>query len=156
MAIAFGIFLVIVWVVLLMTYPGRALIVSLCAVLLLGLVVAWVIYQDSRDRGRLTRIELSMSYDLEFCTLEQPLRTILVNRADHPLLHLSWQVTAFRSGDTVNLVEGRSITQEFDYPEGIPPGGTWQICLPLPAIRSGYRPETLEFGYSRQQGHFGR
>jgi hypothetical protein len=34
------------------------------------------------------------------------------------------------------------------------PGSQWQDCLPLPTLRQGYRPQTLEFRAERLQGAF--
>jgi hypothetical protein len=33
-------------------------------------------------------------------------------------------------------------------------GGDWEDCLPMPPLRAGYRPQTLEFRAERLQGSF--
>jgi len=68
-----GVLLVITWLILLLRYPAKALPVSLAAFVGLGLVAAWVIWQENRETGQLARLELRMTYAPERCPADRPL-----------------------------------------------------------------------------------
>lgn len=83
-----GALLVLTWVILLVRYPAKALPVSLAALAGLGLVAAWVIWQDNDESRHLQRQELRLSYAPERCPVDRPLAVELKNGSDRPLLEL--------------------------------------------------------------------
>ncbi|WP_297835980.1 multidrug transporter [Pseudomonas sp.] len=149
-----GIVLVLSWLILLLRYPTKALPVSLAAVLCLGLVAAWVVWQDSTETRQLERLELRLSYSPEQCPTDRPLRIELHNGNKVPLLALQWRVAAYRPGDTVNLADDVYAAPRYRGPGELQAGGDWQDCLPAPPLRPGYRPETVEFRAEHLQGDF--
>ncbi|MER8124958.1 multidrug transporter, partial [Acinetobacter baumannii] len=62
-----GAFLILTWLVLLLRYPAKALPISLAAVLGLGLVALWVVWQDQREASQLARLDLRLTYAPEHC-----------------------------------------------------------------------------------------
>ncbi|MBF3360069.1 multidrug transporter, partial [Pseudomonas aeruginosa] len=100
-----GALLVLTWVILLVRYPAKALPVSLAALAGLGLVAAWVIWQDNDESRHLQRQELRLSYAPERCPVDRPLAVELKNGSDRPLLELRWRIAAYRPGDSVNLAD---------------------------------------------------
>ncbi|MCY1313378.1 hypothetical protein D9M70_638950 [compost metagenome] len=70
------------------------------------------------------------------------------------MLELRWQIAAYRPGDSVNLAERLYESPRYSGPGELLPGASWQDCLPLPNLRSGYRASTLEFRAERLQGSF--
>ena len=151
-----GAILVLSWLILLIRYPSKALPVSLAALVGLGLVASWVLWQEGRDTHDLARLELRLDYAPDSCPADRPLALTLKNRSDAALLELQWQIAAYRPGDSVNLAERLFETPRYSGPGELLPGADWQTCLPLPTLRSGYRASTLEFRAERLQGRFNR
>jgi hypothetical protein len=150
----FGAILLLTWLVLLLRYPSRALPVSLAAAAGLGIVALCVIWQDSRDTQRLERLQLRLDYAPEQCPTGRPLLVLIDNGNKVPLSELRWKVAAYAPGDTVNLAEDTYTAPRYRGPGELLPGSQWQDCLPLPPLRAGYRPQTLEFRAERLQGTF--
>ncbi len=151
-----GAILVLSWLILLIRYPSKALPVSLAALVGLGLVASWVLWQESRDNRDLARLELRLDYAPDRCPADRPLALALKNGSDAALLELQWQIAAYRPGDSVNLAERLYEAPRYSGPGELLPGADWQTCLPLPTLRSGYRASTLEFRAERLQGSFSR
>lgn len=151
----FGILLIVTWVILLLRYPARALPISAAALVGLGLVVALAIWQDSLEQRRLERLELRIRYAPTLCPADRPLRVDLKNGSDAPLLELRWKVAAYRPGDTTDLAENLYEAPRYRGPGALLGGDAWSDCLPLPALRPGYRASTLEFRAERIEGRFG-
>ena len=76
------------------------------------------------------------------------------NDNDVPLTDLSWRIATYVPGDTVNLAENSYSTPRHRGPGERQPRGAWKDCLPMPPLRPGYRPQTLEFRAERRQGGF--
>jgi hypothetical protein len=152
----FGAILVLSWLILLIRYPSKALPISLAALIGLGLVASWVLWQESRETRHLAHLELRLVYDPQDCTVNRPLALTLKNGSTAALLELRWQIAAYRPGDSTNLAERLYESPRYSGPGELLPGATWQDCLPLPILRSGYRASTLEFRAERLQGSFSR
>ena len=149
-----GLALVLIWFVLLLRYPAKALPVSLAALCGLGLVALWVAWLETRDERQLARLELRMDFAPVQCPADRPLQVLVKNGNTIPLVELHWRVAAYAPGDTVNLVENDYEGPRYRGPGSLQPGATWTDCVPLPVLRSGYRPLTLEFRAERLQGTF--
>lgn len=139
-----GAALILTWLVLLLRYPAKALPVSMAAVCGLGLVALMVFWQDSREALQLARLDLRLSYAPEHCPADRALQVRMKNGNDAPLTELRWRVAAYAPGDTVNLAENSYNAPRYRGPGELQPGAEWKDCLPLPPLRSGYRPQTLE------------
>ncbi|MBT2311628.1 multidrug transporter [Pseudomonas fluorescens] len=149
-----GVLLVITWLILLLRYPAKALPVSLAAFVGLGLVAAWVIWEDSRETRQLARLDLRVTYAPDRCPVDRPLLLNMTNGNDVPLIELRWRIAAYAPGDTINLADNQYTAPRYRGPGELQPGADWQDCLPLPPLRPGYRPHTLEFRAERLQGSF--
>ncbi|MCM2460831.1 multidrug transporter [Pseudomonas sp. CG7] len=149
-----GVLLVITWLILLLRYPAKALPVSLAAFIGLGLVAVWVLWQERRETRQLERLELRLSYAPGQCPADRPLSLTLKNNNDVPLLELRWRVAAYAPGDTINLADSPYDAPRYRGPGELQAGADWQDCLPLPPLRPGYRPQTLEFRAERLHGSF--
>jgi len=152
----FGAILVLTWFILLLRYPAKALPISLAALVGLGLVASWVLWQESRENRNLAHLELRLNYAPEHCPADRPLQLHLHNGSDAALQELRWQISAYRPGDSVNLAQRLYETPRYSGPGELLPGADWQSCLPLPTLRSGYRASTLEFRAEQLQGTFSR
>lgn len=153
-----GAFLVLTWLVLLIRYPARAFSVSAAALAGLALVALWVVWLDSREARQLAHLELRLDYAPGAapmaCPLDRPLALSLKNASTAPLLALQWKIAAYAPGDSVNLARNLYATPRYRGPGELLPDAIWHDCLPLPPLRAGYRPETLEFRAERLQGSF--
>lgn len=150
----FGALLIITWLVLLLRYPAKALPVSLAAAVGLGIVAAIVIWQDSKETRRLEHLSLRLDYAPEQCSAGQPLRVVIDNTNKVALRELRWRIAAYAPGDTVNLAASDYTAPRYRGPGELQPGSQWQDCLPLPPLRQGYRPQTLQFRAEHLQGSF--
>lgn len=149
-----GALLVLTWLVLVLRYPEKALPVSLAAVCGLALVALWVLWQENRTEHRLARLELRLDYAPERCPASRPLAVSLKNGSDRPLLELRWRIAAYPLDDDIDLVENRFDRPRYHGPAALQPGDAWHDCLPLPVLRPGYRPTTLDFRPVQVQGRF--
>ncbi|WP_298187525.1 multidrug transporter [uncultured Pseudomonas sp.] len=150
----FGAILVLSWLILLIRYPSKALPISLAALIGLGLVTSWVLWEESRENRHLAHLELRLDYAPDSCPADRPLTLNLKNASAAALVELQWQIAAYRPGDSTNLAERLYETPRYSGPGDLQPGATWQTCLPLPPLRSGYRASTLKFRAERLQGSF--
>lgn len=149
-----GVLLVITWLILLLGYPAKALPVSVAATVGLALVAMWVVWLDNREVKQLARLELRISYAPEQCPADRPLQLKMNNGNDVPLTELRWRIGAYAPGDTVNLADNQYTAPRYRGPGELQAGGSWEDCLPMPPLRPGYRPQTLEFRAERLQGSF--
>ncbi|WP_313741528.1 multidrug transporter [Pseudomonas sp.] len=149
-----GALLLLTWLALLLRYPQKALPLSLAAVFGLGLVAAWVAWQDTREASQLARLDLRLSYAPDRCPADRPLQVQMKNANAAPLIELRWRIAAHAPGDTVNLAEGTYSAPRYRGPGELQAGAQWSDCLPLPPLRSGYRPQTLGFRAEHLQGRF--
>jgi len=152
----FGAILVLSWLILLIRYPSKALPISLAALIGLGLVTSWVLWEESRENRHLAHLELRLDYAPDSCPGDRPLALNLKNDSEAALRELQWQIAAYRPGDRTNLAERLYETPRYSGPGDLQPGAEWQTCLPLPTLRSGYRASTLKFRAERLQGSFSR
>ncbi|QLF92578.1 multidrug transporter [Pseudomonas sp. ABC1] len=146
--------LIVLWLILLLKYPRKALPVSLGALLGLCLIAAWVAWQEQVEANRLARLEIELRHAPEQCPKDRPLAVRLLNQSTHPLQSLRWEIAAYAPGSALNLVRSNYDAPLYRGPGDLLPGKHWEACLPLPPLRPGYRPETLEFRAERLQGHF--
>lgn len=149
-----GVVLIITWLILLLRYPAKALPVSLAAFVGLGLVAAWVLWQENRETRQLARLDLQIAYAPEHCPADRPLLLKIRNGNDAPLTELRWRIAAYAPGDSINLADNLYSSPRYRGPGDLQPGADWQDCLPIPPLRPGYRPHTLEFRAERLQGSF--
>jgi len=149
-----GALLIVTWLVLLIRYPLRALPISLGALLGLGLVAAWVIWQEQHEARLLAQLELRLVYAPDTCPAARPLQVTLDNHSPKPLRSLRWNITAYLPGSALNLVGSTYDAPQYGGAGDLQPGERWQSCVPLPVLRAGYRASTLEFRAERLQGHF--
>ena len=149
----FGVLLVVTWLILLIRYPHKALPVSLVALCGIGLLAGWVLWQEARDEERLARLELSLDYAPDQCPAYRPLRVILRNTSSLPLRELTWRIAAYPLEDDLNLTRADTVAR-YHGAAPLAPDAQWQDCLPLPALRPGYSPESLVFRAERRRGHF--
>ncbi len=149
-----GVLLAISWLVLLIRYPGRALPISLGALLGLALVGSWLLWEEHRERSRLARLELRLEFQPAHCPADRPLQVYLHNGSDVPLRSLRWEIAAYTSGSDLNLARRGVRGSHYQAPEALKPGESWQSCLPLPELRPGYRPATLRFRAEALEGRF--
>lgn len=149
-----GAVLLFTWLILLLRYPSKALPVSLAAALGLAVVAAFVVWEDSRDEQRLERLQMRVNYAPQQCPTGRPLLVLIDNGNSVPLTELRWKIAAYAPGDTVNLAEDTYTAPRYRGPGDVSPGSQWQDCLPMPPLRPGYRPQTLEFRAERLQGTF--
>jgi hypothetical protein len=150
----FGAILVLSWLVLLIRYPSKALPISLAALIGLGLVTSWVLWEESREKRHLAHVELRIDYAPNSCPGDRPLATSLKNASQAVLTELQWQIAAYRPGDSTNLAERLYETPRYSGPGDLQPGADWHTCMPLPPLRSGYRASTVKFRAEDLQGSF--
>ncbi|KIQ37221.1 MULTISPECIES: hypothetical protein [Pseudomonas syringae group] len=149
-----GILLILTWLILLLRYPAKALPVSLAAAAGLGIVAAIVIWQDSRETRQLEQLDIRLAYAPQQCPADRPLQVSVTNRNTASLLELRWRIAAYAPGDTVNLADNTYTSARYRGPGELQADGNWQDCVPVPALRNGYRPQTLEFRAEHLQGSF--
>ena len=61
---------------------------------------------------------------------------------------------AWLPGESINLVQVHYDNPRYSLPQPLPAGQTWQDCLPLPALRRGYRAASLEYRATNLHGVF--
>ena len=149
-----GTLLILTWLILLLRYPAKALPVSLAAAAGLGIVAAIVIWQDHRETRQLEHLDIRLGYDPQRCPADRPLSVTITNANQVALQELHWRVAAYAPGDTANLTDNTYLSARYRGPGELQAKDTWQDCVPLPVLRKGYRPQTLEFRAEHLQGSF--
>lgn len=142
------------WIALLLRYPKRTLAVAVPLFsLLLGLAL-WVQWREHSTEQLLAQLDIQLSYAPSACPHDLPLQVSLHNTTGKALHSLHWRIAAYRPGERTNLVEERYNNPAFDNTQPLAPNARWHSCLPLPDLRSGYRPTSLEFRAVQRRGHF--
>ena len=149
-----GVFLLVAWLILLLKYPAKALPVSLAAIASLGIVAAWVVWQQKHLDHQLARLEVSLRFDPKQCSSVRPIATTIRNTQDTTLVSLSWRIAAYFPGDRNDLAANDYSRPSYTASQGISPGQTWSTCLPVPSLRHGYRAETLSYRAIALEGTF--
>lgn len=149
-----GVLLVISWAVLLIRYPMRAIPISLGALLGLGLVAAWVIWQEQREAHLLAQLEVQMIYNAKVCSAARPIHVSLINRSAKPLKSLRWEIAAYSPGSSLNVMNSGYEDPRYQGSPELQPEAQWETCLSVPPLRSGYRGGQLEFRAERLRGDF--
>lgn len=117
-------------------------------------MAAIVIWQDSRETRQLEQLDIRLVYAPQQCPTDRPLHVSITNRNKASLLELRWRIAAYASGDTVNLADNTYTSARYRGPGELQADGNWQDCVPVPVLRNGYRPQTLEFRAEHLQGSF--
>lgn len=150
----FGVVLAITWLILLLRYPTRALPLSLAALAGLAMLAGLLLWQDARHNARLESLTITLRHDRQQCPAERPLHISLHNPQAQRLDRLNWQIEAWLPGESINLVQVHYDNPRYSLPQPLPAGQTWQDCLPLPALRRGYRAASLEYRATNLHGVF--
>ncbi|GAB3482073.1 hypothetical protein GCM10027398_38830 [Azotobacter salinestris] len=154
MPMLIGALLLLVWLALLLRYPDKVATVSLAAAFGVALIAAGTLWQERRTAQHLAQLELTLRHAPGECPADRPLAAHLHNGSRLPLLELRWRIAAHAPGDSVDLSEDRYDMPHYSTSSPLPPGSDWHACLPLPALRHGYRAQTLEFHAERLDGRF--
>src|SRR5690606_42046646 len=133
-----GALLIVAWLILLIRYPLRALPISLGALLGLGLVALWVIWQEQHEARLLGQLELNLVYAPDACPAARPLQVTLDNHSPEPLRSLRWNVAARSPGSSLNLVASNYDASQYSGPCDLQPVERWQSFLPFPTLLAGY------------------
>jgi hypothetical protein len=149
-----GALLILLWFILLLRYPLRALPISLGAAAAFALVVGWAILQDRQQARLLERLKVTISYEPRQCPAARPLLARLTNHSDRRVSQLSWRIAAYVPNSRLNVAQGSFEKPDYSLPADLQAGASWQSCLPLPTLRSGYRASTLSFGATDLEGEF--
>lgn len=149
-----GALLIVTWVILLIRYPLRAAPISLGALFGLGLVAAWVIWQEQREEHLLAQLEVRLAYAPDNCPAGHPLHITIDNRSPRPMRSLRWEIAAYSPGSGLNLVTSNYDAPRYSDSSNLKPGQSWETCVPAPPLRAGYRSSDLEYRAERIQGHF--
>lgn len=149
-----GAILILTWLILVIRHPAKALPISLVAVLGIGLVAAWVLWEERVVDRQLALLDVRVGYAPDQCPADRPLQIRVHNGSSTTLLDLAWVIQAYRPGDTINLTQSSYEAERSLGPPRLQAGADWSDCLPLPPLRSGYRPQTLEFRAERLHGRF--
>lgn len=149
-----GAILLFAWLILVIRHPAKALPISLAAVLVIGLMAAWVLWEERLVNEQLARLDVRLAYQPDQCPADRPLKISVHNGSSTTLLDLAWIVQAYRPGDDLNLAESPYEAERSLGPPRLQAGTDWQDCLPLPPLRRGYRADTLEFRAERLHGRF--
>lgn len=142
------------WIALLLRYPKRTLAVAIPLFSLLLALAVWVQWQEKSNEQLLAQLQMTLEYAPDSCPEDMPLLVRIENSSSRPLDSLGWRIAAYRPGERTNLVEERYNNPVYSGDSPLAPGQHWQHCLPLPELRSGYRPATLEFRVEKRQGRF--
>jgi hypothetical protein len=95
-----------------------------------------------------------LNYAPEQCPVGKPLLVLINNGNKVPLTELRWRIAAYAPGENINLAEENYSSPRYRGPGELLADSQWQDCLPLPPLRAGYRPQTLEFRAEHLQGSF--
>ena len=148
-----GAILTLTWLILVIRQPAKALPISLVAVLGIGLVAAWVLWEERVVDRQLALLDVRVAY-APTRARRPPAADPRAQRQQHHLLDLAWVIQAYRPGDAINLTQSAFDAERSLGPPRLQAGADWSHCLPVPPLRSGYRPQTLEFRAERLHGRF--
>jgi hypothetical protein len=128
-----------------MPIARRTAVAAIAVSLLAAAGGGYYAYRSTRDETwevRLERIIIAPRYEPSACGPDKPLAVRVHNRSNGVLIRLSWQLAAFKAGDTANLVEGfeRYVTEERLQPRQIA-----NLCMPAPQLKAGIDPAAVRY-----------
>ena len=151
---AFGIALLIVWLVLLVRFPRVMLRATAVLVIIAALIAAGAAFWQWQERQRTERIDFDIRFDALGCNLAQPIRVRLTNQSGREAKQIRWELQAVQPGYSTNLVDTSSDAASYRTEQALPAGEVFEQCLPPPRLRSGYRARDLEYRAERVRVDF--
>lgn len=145
-------------VYLLFSFPKKMLILlGVLAVVAAGIGV-WIYIEDNRSRWQREAISLSVTYDLEQCSSDYPMRLQFHNGGRRTLLETRFMLRGFREGRSNPLYEQATYSTDHI----IEPGETIILCWTLPVAGwdisedtlQAHPPQTLEWRASVNSARF--
>jgi hypothetical protein len=146
---AFGIALLIVWLVLLVRFPRVMLRATAVLVVIAALIAAGAAFWQWQERQRTERIDFDIRHDALGCSLAQPIRVRLINQSGRDATQIRWELQAVQPGYSTNLVDTSSDAATYRTEQTLTAGEALEQCLPPPRLRSGYRARDLEYRAER-------
>ncbi|UAW98915.1 hypothetical protein KEM63_02740 [Halopseudomonas nanhaiensis] len=146
---AFGVVLLIVWLILLIRFPRVMLRATGVLVIVAGVFAAGAAFWQWQQRQRVERIDFDIRYDAHSCNLAQPIRVRLINQSGRDAVQVHWELKAVQPGYSTNLVDTSSDAATYRTEKRLADGEAFEQCLPPPRLRSGYRARDLEYRADR-------
>ena len=144
--------LILLWIILLLRHPARALPVSAASLLALAVVAGSTLWLERQEVGRLERLDISFRLASN-CPAERPLLVQVRNNSGRSIEALRWQLSASLPGQLDELIASPYAARQAA-PQELPANAEWQQCIDLPPLKQGYRSDSLEFTAIRRRGSF--
>lgn len=144
------------WLALLIRYPKRTLTIAVPIFVGILSIAIWVQWQEKKTEHMLELLNIKLQYSREACPADRPLHIHIENTTQQRLKELSWQLAAYRPGESVNRARSDFDDPNYRLPNALAAQESWQHCLPLPNLRAGYRASTLEYSAQNLKGTFMR
>ncbi len=146
---AFGIALLIVWLILLVRFPRVMLRATGVLIIVAAVFAGGAAFWQWQERQNVGRVDFDIRYDPLACNLAQPIRVRLVNQSGRDAAQISWELHAVQPGYSTNLIDSSSDAATYRTERELAAGDALEQCLPPPRLRSGYRARDLEYRASR-------
>ena len=146
--------LIVVWVALVWRFPLRAALSSLCVTSALLIIIGIVLWQNHQEQQQLAKLSFELQLAPAACGADNPLQLTLYNGSDKALRQLTWQLAAYPRNNHINVVEGRPTPYVWRGNPSLAPNQQLKHCVDLPPLRSGYRPQDVNFAVEHIEGEF--
>lgn len=145
-------------VYLLFRFPKKMLILlGVLAVVAAGLG-AWLYIADNQSRWQREAVSLSITYNLEECSPDMPLRITVHNGARRDVVQSRMVIRGFRDGYSTPLYERADYSSDRIFEVGQTLSGCFVLPYANPSIASdilaAHPPETLEWRVSLTSAFF--
>lgn len=142
--------LILLWVVLVVRYPARALLVSALGLTAMLLLAGTTLLLERRESARLAQVSILIELS-DRCPAPRPLLVSVHNPHAAALHELRWQLSAHLPAQPDELLASPQAAQ-LAAPALLPGHTRWQQCVMVPALRPGYRLEDLAFSATNPRG----
>ena len=144
----------IIGIILIFVFPKQMGI--LAAVVVVGIAGIYVYLQaDENDRKKQKdAVSITVSYGSSICSKEYPIAVNVKNGSRKTVTKVSWNIGAFKPGYSNNVVEYSYSSSEYSTPyesdKILNPNQSYGVCYKPPALKSGNKPDSVNWKVVRK------
>ena len=139
----------IIGIILIFMFPKQMGI--LAGVIVLG-IAGFYFYIQAEENSRAQErdsVTISIRYDVSACSIEYPLAINFKNGSKKIVKKISWNIAAYRSGYSNNIVEYEGYTSEYSTPYEsdriLNPNQGFGLCYKAPKLNAGNEPAAVNW-----------
>ncbi len=140
---------IIIGIILIFIFPKQMGV--LAAVLVAGIAAIYLYLQaeESNRKKQNDAVSITVKYDKTVCSAEFPIAVNFKNGSRKTVTKISWNIGAFKSGYSNNIVDYGLYSGEYSTPyesdKILTPNQAFGLCYKAPSLKGGNSPESVNW-----------